>query len=133
MISFFFLLFFFLQCTPRCFFFCFAIFFLIRKMKFFSLFCLLPIVLQVAAQDPGTEIADLSNLTCNKFINTVFTASSWLAFSKSSGKGQMVTYVNATWTVPAPPQEDGGQIAIWYGIEPDPALNLIQVRKSSLV
>lgn len=52
-------------------------------------------------------------------------ASSWLAYTKAPGGG-LITYVDATWKVPADPKSSGSEPAFWFGIEPDPALNLIQ-------
>eukprot|EP01123_Difflugia_compressa_P012832 TRINITY_DN565_c0_g1_i1.p1 TRINITY_DN565_c0_g1~~TRINITY_DN565_c0_g1_i1.p1 ORF type:complete len:230 (-),score=42.09 TRINITY_DN565_c0_g1_i1:137-826(-) len=55
-------------------------------------------------------------------------ADSWLAYAVASGNGNLVTYVNATWTVPAYPttREGGNAPGWWFGIEPNPASDLIQ-------
>ena len=55
-------------------------------------------------------------------------ASSWLAYTVSSGNGKRVTFVNATWVVPQNPQSpySGNAPGWWFGIEPNPASNLIQ-------
>jgi len=54
-------------------------------------------------------------------------ASSWLAYTKSPGNGGTITYINATWIVPAEPKiKNGVQPGFWFGIEPEPACNLIQ-------
>lgn len=53
---------------------------------------------------------------------------SWLAYAKAAGNGKRVTSVNMTWTVPAYPATRGGGNAPgwWWGIEPVPALDLLQ-------
>jgi len=55
-------------------------------------------------------------------------ASSWLAYTVSRGNGKRVTYVNATWIVPQNPSNPYGGNAPgwWFGIEPNPASDLIQ-------
>jgi len=55
-------------------------------------------------------------------------ADSWLAYTIAKGNGKLVTYVNATWTVPSYPKErfGGNAPGWWFGIEPVPASNLIQ-------
>lgn len=39
-----------------------------------------------------------------------------------------MTFINATWTVPSYPTSrvDGAAPGFWFGIEPEPALDLIQ-------
>jgi|ERR1711988_123698 len=55
-------------------------------------------------------------------------ADSWLAYTVAKGNGKMVTFVNATWTVPDYPNRNFGGNAPgwWFGIEPEPAADLIQ-------
>jgi len=55
-------------------------------------------------------------------------ADSWLAYAVSSGNGNMVTQVNASWVVPSLPtdQSEGSAPGWWFGIEPSPACFLIQ-------
>ncbi len=55
-------------------------------------------------------------------------ADSWLAYTVSKGEGKRVTWVNATWKVPDYPnnQYSGNAPGWWFGIEPNPADNLIQ-------
>jgi hypothetical protein len=55
-------------------------------------------------------------------------ADSWLAYTVASGNGQLLTYINATWIVPSNPNEmvSGSAPGWWFGIEPNPASNLIQ-------
>jgi len=55
-------------------------------------------------------------------------ADSWLAYVVASGDQQLITYVNATWIVPSYPttREGGNAPGWWFGIEPNPASNLIQ-------
>jgi len=55
-------------------------------------------------------------------------ADSWLAYTVSQGNGQRVTFVNASWVVPANPsdQSAGNAPGWWFGIEPEPACFLIQ-------
>jgi len=55
-------------------------------------------------------------------------ADSWLAYTVAKGNGKLVTQVNMTWAVPAyPTTRDGGNApGWWFGIEPEPAMDLIQ-------
>jgi len=55
-------------------------------------------------------------------------ASSWLAYTISKGGGKRITSINATWVVPSLPkiQTRGSEPGWWFGIEPEPALNLLQ-------
>jgi len=55
-------------------------------------------------------------------------ADSWLAYTISPGNGKLLTYMNATWTVPSNPNElvSGNAPGWWFGIEPVPAADLIQ-------
>jgi len=55
-------------------------------------------------------------------------AGSWLAYVIGPGNGKLVTWVNATWTVPSYPtiRTGGPAPGWWFGIEPIPAMNLIQ-------
>merc|ERR1711974_155286 len=55
-------------------------------------------------------------------------ADSWLAYTVAKGNGQLLTYVNATWVVPSYPTSrfGGNAPGWWFGIEPNPASNLIQ-------
>eukprot|EP01102_Stenamoeba_stenopodia_P003819 TRINITY_DN13955_c0_g1_i1.p1 TRINITY_DN13955_c0_g1~~TRINITY_DN13955_c0_g1_i1.p1 ORF type:complete len:239 (-),score=55.72 TRINITY_DN13955_c0_g1_i1:92-808(-) len=55
-------------------------------------------------------------------------ASSWLAYTVAKGNGKLLTYINATWIVPSYPKSkvSGSEPGWWFGIEPEPALNLIQ-------
>jgi len=55
-------------------------------------------------------------------------ADSWLAYTISTGGGQLLTYMNATWIVPSNPNEmvSGNAPGWWFGIEPEPAADLIQ-------
>jgi len=45
-------------------------------------------------------------------------ANSWLAYTKNAGNNSLVTYVEATWTVPAFPAVNFGSNApgFWYGV-----------------
>jgi len=62
------------------------------------------------------------------YIKTQDPASSWLAYALAPGNGGKVTRVNATWKVMAyPTQMQGGNApGWWFGIEPEPAMQLIQ-------
>jgi len=55
-------------------------------------------------------------------------ADTWLAYAESVGTGNRVTFVNATWNVPANPSNPNVPEAPgwWFGIEPRPAAYLIQ-------
>jgi len=55
-------------------------------------------------------------------------ADSWLAYTVARGNGTLLTKMNATWQVPAyPTTRDGGNApGWWFGIEPNPASDLIQ-------
>lgn len=55
-------------------------------------------------------------------------ADSWLAYTIAKGNGQLLTYMNASWIVPENPTElvNGNAPGWWFGIEPEPAMNLIQ-------
>ena len=53
-------------------------------------------------------------------------APGWLGYAKASGNGTLLTYMEAKWKVPTNPRVPGLFFGIWFGIEPDPALNLIQ-------
>jgi len=54
-------------------------------------------------------------------------AESWLAYTVSYGGGKKLTFMNATWVVPSNPAQGGPSApGWWFGIEPEPAANLIQ-------
>jgi len=53
-------------------------------------------------------------------------APGWLGYAKASGNGVILTHIEAKWKVPSNPTQPGLFFGIWFGIEPDPALNLIQ-------
>jgi len=55
-------------------------------------------------------------------------ADSWLCYTVAQGNGERLTFINASWIVPDYPSEQQGGNAPgwWFGIEPEPAMNLIQ-------
>lgn len=53
-------------------------------------------------------------------------APGWLGYAKATGNGRRITRISADWIVPTDPTNDGIFFGIWYGIEPNPAMNLIQ-------
>jgi len=65
---------------------------------------------------------------CAAFAAAQDPADSWLAYAKASGNGSQILSANMTWVVPAYPATRGGGNAPgwWFGIEPVPALDLIQ-------
>jgi len=75
-------------------------------MKYFVVACVLAFVACVVAQDP---------------------ADSWLVYTVAHGGGR-ITWANASWIVPSyPSEQEGGEApGWWFGIEPEPAMDLIQ-------
>jgi len=68
----------------------------------------------------------VSTLICGALANGD-PAPTWLAYAVAPGNGSRVTSVNATWTVPPVAAHPGGAaVGWWFGIEPEPALNLLQ-------
>jgi len=69
----------------------------------------------------------LSSL-CLSLVSGQDPADSWLAYAIAPGGGGKVTRVNATWKVMAYPtiMSGGNAPGWWFGIEPEPAMNLIQ-------
>eukprot|EP01091_Cochliopodium_minus_P011779 TRINITY_DN3430_c0_g1_i1.p1 TRINITY_DN3430_c0_g1~~TRINITY_DN3430_c0_g1_i1.p1 ORF type:complete len:236 (-),score=68.99 TRINITY_DN3430_c0_g1_i1:41-715(-) len=53
-------------------------------------------------------------------------APGWTAYAKITGGGKRITQIEAKWKVPNKPTEKGLFFGIWFGIEPNPAMNLIQ-------
>merc|ERR1711990_785952 len=74
------------------------------KMQVKSIFVLIAILAVAFAQDPAPP---------------------WLAYSEATNS-DIITLLSAKTIVPENPTRDGGFPALWFGIEPNPACNLIQ-------